>query len=138
MHVSLTKHEALPAKVRILDRIGDLLMKLDGVWRFTKIECRQVGDWVMPSIPLPQGRVVVAVWLVARRFTGNVMFVDKIHDIVGRLRLLGRRRLRVYFGLRLGLRLRRITRRRCSWVTPLLPVWWAFIPGWWKHLQLEL
>jgi hypothetical protein len=60
------------------------------------------------------------------------MLVDKIHDVVGRLGLLSRRRLRVNFGLRL--RLRRIIRRKWSWVTPLFPVRWAMLPGWWKHL----
>jgi hypothetical protein len=127
--VRLTKHEALPTEVLVRLGISDLLMKLNGVWNFTNIESRQVGYLVMPGIPLPQRIAVAHNFLI---HIGNVMFVDKVHDVVrlarlGRLRRTRMRRERQRFT-------RGVTRK---WIAPFLPVFRAFLQLL-NHLQLGL
>jgi len=140
--VRLTKHEALPTEVRVHLGISDLLMKLNGVWNFRNIESRQVGHSVMPGIPLLQRQAVAHNLLF--HIVGNVMFVDKVHDVVhlvrlGRLRQSRLRQSRLRQSRlrqsRLRQRLTRVVAR--TWMAPFLPVSRAFLQLL-NHLQLGL
>ncbi len=110
-----TKHEALPAEVWVHLGICDRLVETNGVREFTKIESLQVGDQMVKGIP-PSERLRVLLAVATNLHTGeNLMFVDKVYDVVRRVGGLDRR------GGGLGDR-RASVRVTGMWIAPWIPV----------------
>lgn len=77
---TLTKHEALPSEVPVLEGIGNLWGKINGDWDLRHIECFQVGLVVIPGISAAQCACVVTINLLV--YIVDLVFIDKIHDVV--------------------------------------------------------